>query len=474
MSYECKTDYVDHDTTNLDENRQMISNISETSDNILFNNDEDLMIKDIASTKKKVKYFGIVSDSEFSAIINVTASAIGRGCFNFPQILTDLGLPLATFIFVFVSVNIYYTIDLLRRFVVDTKYFSFALMTLEILGNKWLKIYSISSFIFYLSIEIDYISTLYSIFSNMVELEGKYDMIANGVYFVVTIILEIFLCSYISKIHKIHLLSFLSSLLFIFILIGIVSQGVYQMIINRDINYGKILKPDITNKLELFFAIMTYIIKFVYGFSYHSSYPTILSNLRNIDEYNTKRTHVISFIFIAISYYLITFFGNFLFISLNNLLAADYQSSHQNGQIILFKIVICLFLFGVIPLRFIVIRDNYSTLIDKDRQLPFKIDIIIVSICVIFCNVISFLTNEKFIKFNINSNIIGLFAGMFGVIIGFVLPVINYIGANGRRKVKSIIGYVLAIIFCTIGLLSVGHSIYGLFVKNKYKDENKN
>ena len=473
MSYECNTDYVDNDNMNSDENNQMISGISDTSDNILFNNEEDLIMKDVTSSvKKRVKYFGIVSDSEFSAIINITSSAIGRGCFNFPPILADLGLPLTTTIFVFVSISIYYTIDLLRRFVVDTKKFSFALMTFEILGNNWLKIYCFSSLIFYLSIEIDYISQLYSIFSNLVNIEGVDNIIINGIYFFVTIILEISICSYIAKIEKIHLLSLISSILFLIILIGVIIQGIYRIVNIDDFDFNVLIKPNVKNKLEFFFGIMTYTIKFVYGFSYHSSYPILLSNLKNIDEYNTKRIHIISLVFIALSYFLITFFGNYFLIPLNELLSAGDETSPGSKEIIAFKIIICLFLFGVIPLRFVVIRDNYYSLIDKNnQQISFKTDLIIVSICIIFCNVISYITNENLIEFNISSNFIGLFAGIFGVIISFILPVINYIGVNGKRKVKSIIGYILSCIFCTIGIFSVGHSIYGIFIKNKFKEE---
>ena len=66
-----------------------------------------------------------------------------------------------------------------------------------------------------------------------------------------------------------------------------------------------------------------------------------------------------------------------------------------------------------------------------------------------------------------------LFGGIFGVIISFALPVVNYIGANGKTKVKSIIGYILTGIFSVIGLLSVGYSIYGLLIQNKYDNNDK-
>ena len=80
----------------------------------------------------------------------------------------------------------------------------------------------------------------------------------------------------------------------------------------------------------------------------------------------------------------------------------------------------------------------------------------------------AFLTNENEIGFNILSNFMQLFGGIFGVIICYVLPVIIYIGAHGRRKVKSIIGFILTGIFLFVGIVSVCHSVYGIFHKNDY------
>ena len=143
--------------------------VSSASYNILFKNDDDLMIKESQSDEEpRVSFFGIFSDSKFSAIINLTTSAIGAGCLNFPIILINIGLPLTTIIFLFVSICVYYSVDLLRSFVVDTKFFSFALMTNEILGKNWLVIYVICSLAFYLSVEINYLSIIYTVISKTV------------------------------------------------------------------------------------------------------------------------------------------------------------------------------------------------------------------------------------------------------------------------------------------------------------------
>ena len=151
MSYEDNNDYysdrITDDDNNVTKSNKDISNITE---NIAYKSeDDDFMIKEMEPIKEpRVSYCGIKSDSKFSAIINLTSSAIGGGCLNFPAIIKSIGLPFTIGIFLFVTLCIYYTIDLLRYFVVDTKFFSFALMTNEILGKKWLKIYAIISLFF--------------------------------------------------------------------------------------------------------------------------------------------------------------------------------------------------------------------------------------------------------------------------------------------------------------------------------------
>jgi hypothetical protein len=99
---------------------------------------------------------------------------------------------------------------------------------------------------------------------------------------------------------------------------------------------------------------------------------------------------------------------------------------------------------------------------DRTKTISFKKDLLYVSQIIILCNIFAFLTNENIIGFNFSTTIIKLFGGIFGVIIGFILPVINYIGVNGKRIVKSIIGYIVTAIFCVIGIISVGYSFYDI------------
>ena len=351
---------------------------------------------------------------------------------------------------------------------VDTKFFSFALMTNEILGKNWLKIYIISSLIFYISVEINYFYMIYTIISQMVDLKGDNRLISNIIYFCITIPIEIFICSFISKIKRIHIFSFISSVLFIIVLFIILSQGVKNMIQGTDkFNKDILITPPINNKLEYVLSITTFIIEYLYGYCYHSSYPSLLKNLKTVDNQNTKTVHNISFIYIFVTYFLITFFGFFTIHPVIDIIEKPIGKTII--VIIVFRIYLCLFLFSVVPLRFLVIRDNYTSLIkrnDSTITISFKKDLLYVSQIIILCNIFAFLTNKNIIGFNFATTIIKLFGGIFGVIIGFVLPVINYIGVNGKRKVKSIIGYIVTAIFCVIGIISVGYSFYDIRKKN--------
>ena len=461
-------EYNNNDNTYITKSRDM-SNIS---DNVVFKNEEDdLMIKETEiSDEPRVSYCGFFSDSQFSTIINLTSSTIGGGCLNFPAIIDDLGLPLTLIIFIFVTLAVFYTIDLLRNFVVDTKSFSFALMTNEILGKCWLKIYVICSLIFYISIEINNLYMIYTILLRMFKIkEGHNLLLLNVFFFPISIIIEIFMCSYIAKIKRVHLFSLISSILFMIALIIIIIEGSKNIISGTDkLQKDRLISPPISDKNEHFFRIMTHIIEFLYGYSYHSSYPTLLKNLRIVDDQNTKEVHYLSFLFIFFSYFLITFFGFFTKHPVSHLIERDFEKTVV--VIVIFRIILCLFLMSVVPLRFIVIRDNYYSLLKRNetnRKISFKRDLLYVILILLFCNIVVYLTNGSIISLNLGIYCIRLFGGIFGVIIGFVLPVINYIGANGKRKVKSIIGYILTGIFCVIGIFSAAYSFYGICKENE-------
>ena len=98
--------------------------------------------------------------------------------------------------------------------------------------------------------------------------------------------------------------------------------------------------------VTVFFASITAIIKYIYSYSYHSSFPTLIGNLKNVNDTNSKRVHNISFIIIAGTYFLIGFFGYLLRENVSTVLFREYEDSSQGDYFtIAIKVILFFFLF---------------------------------------------------------------------------------------------------------------------------------
>ena len=466
--------------SNFSTNSDIISEEVDSNDNIIFENEvssEDLGIKSKSGIKKI--YCGIRGDSEIGGILNIVCSAIGGGCFSFPYIMYDGGIIVSLIIFFFVTVCIAFSVDLLRSFVVDTKYFSFALMTETILGSKWLKLYAVSSFLTYVSMEVSYLTSIYVYIVEITKLKTVW---FNIIYFIITMIIEIIICLYISKYAKMHLLSIISISCFFVILVCLIIISIAANIkgeVDKKFTSENLFFPGINpnTSVNRFLKISSYITDYVYGYSYHSTFPTLLGNLHNVNHTTTQKVHLISFGIIFCAYFLTTIFG---FIMSNKVPHEIFKENDDNkyftgnwsNLIIPFKIVLCIYLLTLIPIRFIVVRDNYITLIGE-KKLTFYKELIIISIFIFICNIFVFgfglfetlSVTKRDIKFLIQT-----FGGMFGVIICFCLPVVNYVSVNGKKKIKSIIGYIIIGIFIIFGCFSVAFSFYHLIFGNEKEE----
>jgi amino acid permease len=282
-----------------------------TNDNIIFQEDSlDIGKKNRSGLHKA--YCGIKGDSDLSGILNVTVSAIGGGCFSFPYMMYEGGIIVTIVLFIFVTGCVYYSIDLLRSFVVDTKYFSFALMTEAILGTKWLKIYAFSSFVIYVSMVINYLTSIYVYIQGMIDFEGVW---SNIIYFIISMIIEIIICLYISKMNNMmHFLSIVSITSFFLIVLSIIVLSIVanakgevgKKFTSENLYFPKIDPKTFVNKM---LKISSYIMEYVFGYSYHSTFPTVIGYLHKVNNKNTKKIHIISFGFVVLTYMLLTFSG---------------------------------------------------------------------------------------------------------------------------------------------------------------------
>ena len=206
---------------------------------------------------------------------------------------------------------------------------------------------------------------------------------------------------------------------------------------------------------------------YIYGYSYHSTFPTLIGSLYNVNNSTTKRVHLISFGIIFIAYFLISLFGfilsnevpNEIFQEKDNLFNGDWATLRKP-----FKYSLIFFLLFLLPIRFIVLRDNYIILIGKKKVTFFK-ELTIVVIFIFICNILVYVIVrfEKDVQELHIKSLFQAFGGIFGVIISFCLPVVNYVSVNGKYKMKSIIGYLILGIFVLIGILATGHTFYQIF-----------
>jgi hypothetical protein len=213
--------------------------------------------------------------------------------------------------------------------------------------------------------------------------------------------------------------------------------------------------------------ISSYLMVYTYAYSYHSTFPTLIGSLYNVNNRTTKRVHLVSFGAIFISYFLISIFGFILSDEVPSELFQENDELFNGGWATFrkpFKYIIIFFLLFLLPIRFIVLRDNYIILIGK-KKVTFLKELTIVVIFIIICNILVFciVKFENDVKDLQIKNLFQAFGGIFGVIISFCLPVVNYVSVNGKYKIKSIIGYLILGLFVLTGILATGHTFYQIF-----------
>ena len=454
-----------------------VSDDIESNENIIFESDSSSLESDLKGKAGVKKECGLTSNSEISVILNIVVSAIGSGCFSFPYIMYDGGIVVSLVILLFMTACFYYTIDLLRSFVVDTKYFSFALMTETILGPKWLKLYAFCSFIIYTSMEVGYLSSIY------IYIQGIFDFTsvwATILYFLVSMLIEIIICLYISKVSKMYLLSIISIICFTVLFFSLIIISIIANIrgdVDKKFTVENLFFPRISpdSAVNRLLKMSSYIMEYLYGYSYHSTFPTLIGNLHTINNSTTKRVHLISFSIIFFSYLFMTIFGFILSDEVPQEVFKENEKHFTGVWAYLripYKITLCVYYLTLIPIRFVVVRDNYATLIGE-KKITFMNELIIISVFIFISNIFVFgvgIFDRLPIKDLNIKTMLQAFGGMFGVIISFCLPVVNYVSVNGKKKIKSIIGYFITGFFVIVGFFSTAYTFYQLFFGGRQKD----
>ena len=416
------------------------------SSNKINDDASDKLIEPKENNNKKECTFCSFNLNGWFSIINLIAGALGGGIFSFPKILYNIGMASGLICFILVSVSVYYSLDLLRRFVVDTKLFSYSDITKTTLGYFWLIMYAVSSFIIYMSCISSYIDNLSKITKSIFQLE---EGPANLIYFFIFYIIEVILCIFTSNVSRIYILSTICFCIFVIILIIVIIEAIITMSIK---NISQYIKPcefkEDNTPWEKFLSIMAKVIELLVGFLSHSTFPTLLNFYHSPnDDEKTKKINKVFFIILNIIYGLYTIFAYFC-LDKQNIVNIQVKVGGKADYII--DILLMIYLLALVPIRYIIIRDNYTSVLKKD-YLPAKIDIPITCVCLLICNIIACFVEEHLIT----KIFMNIFMGIFGVFICFILPVINFVKLNDKSKIRSIVGYIISGIFILIGIFSI-------------------
>jgi hypothetical protein len=254
-----------------------------------------------------------------------------------------------------------------------------------------------------------------------------------------------------NKISTLHYLSLIVVFSFLIFIIFLIAQTIISIKNNEFKSFSLFtLENGNNNKWQSFLFIMAKIIEFFYGYIYHSFIPTLLSGLPAINNVTTKKVHNVSFSILVIIYILISVFGCSFYDKDSYFILDNNSKLDNSGLVVILRCILILIFITLIPIRYIIIRDNYTILIGQELSLLFEI--LITSICLIINNVIVGVAgnSKEFI-----SQLIHYFGGALGVFICFILPVIMFISINGKTQFKAILGYIITFVFVLIGFFSI-------------------
>ena len=217
---------------------------------------------------------------------------------------------------------------------------------------------------------MNYLVFLYRYVESMIDFfDGGW---GKFLFFVISYIIEVVLCIFTNKVSKIHYLSLIVVILFFIILIVLITKSIILFKSGDFESFSLFtIEPKKPTIWDSFLFVNAKIIEFFYGFIYHSSFPTLLSALDNISNNNTRKIQNFSYLALIIIYIIFSFFGC-AFHDKNSDLIFEKNINISNKVLeCLFRCILILLFLSLIPIRYIVIRDNFTSII-RQEYLPIK------------------------------------------------------------------------------------------------------
>ena len=417
----------------------------------------------------KERWFGPLTEGGVRvSTMTATAMTFGTGCMTFPYIIGQVGVVPGVVIFLLVSFSMLYTLDLLLKGSLNANTFNFGELTQKSLNNGGFIVYNVSTIIFLIGAVMTYQLTSYQFFMDifaqyfyiqgqLLPLKWRYAIIITVSCFVI----QVPLCLY-EKMSRLKYTPIIATCAIIIIMLIIFIVFLFHIDFSSDdIKWfiGEGLNGDFWSKISV---ITNAFVVFMFGYLNHNGFLLVMKNLQNPTEKRTTKVMRRSFWIEFIVYFVLALSGYFLTPSNTNEMFLNTRLRVSGTALEYYfgvaKVIMVLCLQSLIPLRWSLLKESLFSFF-KDNQINKTADTIITVVMLIIMNY-SLLFVDNVV------NIIGFVGGIFGVLVCYFIPLFIYIGIFGKKKVKSIIGYILLIFFGIIGVISTIFSLIKAFKGN--------
>ena len=416
----------------------------------------------------KKRWFGPLTEGGVRvSTMTATAMTFGTGCMTFPYIIGQVGVVPGVVIFLLVSFSMLYTLDLLLKGSLNANTFNFGELTKKSLNNAGFIIYNVSTIIFLIGAVMTYQLTSYQFFMDIFAryfyendklLKMRYAIIITVSCFLI----QIPLCLY-EKMSRLKYTPIIATCAIIIIMLIIFIVFLFHINFSSDdIRWfiGKRLSEGtFWDKISI---ITNAFVVFMFGYLNHNGFLLVMKNLQNPTEKRTTKVMRRSFWIEFIVYFVLALSGYFLTPSNTKEMFLNTRNGGSGTDFEYYfgvaKVIMVLCLQSLIPLRWSLLKESLLSFF-KDNQINKTADTIITVVMLIIMNY-SLLFVDNVV------NIIGFVGGIFGVLVCYFIPLFIYIGIFGKKKVTSIIGYILLIFFGVIGVISTIFSLISAFKGN--------
>jgi amino acid permease len=394
------------------------------------------------------------------SVITFASMCFGTAGLSLPVGMANVGLITGTLMFISLTLVCYWSLYILLQAGRNKKIYNYSKLVEECINPKTSLIVDVTNIIFCLGVLLTFQYTIFK-FSNdtLKAIFGCNDIEGWDKLFIILLFLIVFQIplGLIKNVSRLQYVSIVITCVLIYtIVIMIVECPLYY---NKAIEKGRSvpLFTEINRSYLDSFSI------FLYIYASHNGIFMIMSELNEPTKRRTFKVLNMTIVFQFIMFSMLAYSGFFslLEITPDIFISRKDLDGGKDVFILIAKVIYILSLNCCCPIVYNIFRNTSKNIFNKGKDFTFKNDVFLVIIIFCFTNMLTF-----FIKNVVQ--IISILAGICGVILCFIVPVLCYINSNGLPKThfKNVTSLVILLVIIILGFTSTLNSIYNILKGN--------